>query len=199
MFDNAKNWPKIITDRLILRLPEFEDAQVMCDFVIKNKDHLSPWELAQKDITTQKNYWEKKIEEVRNNFQSDKSCCLNIYTKEDNQLIGMVNYDNFIRGAFHSCFLGFKISKQAQGKGLMTEALQFSIRYVFKTLNLHRIGANYMPHNKASARVLEKCGFTQEGIAEDYLCINGKWERHILNSLINKDWIETESKVMSLL
>ena len=198
--DDTANWPKIITERLFLRLPEFEDAQVMCDFVIKNKAHLSLWESAQKDSYYTKNYWEKKIEEVRNNFQSDKSCCLNVYTKEDNQLVGMVNYDNFIRGAFHSCFLGFKISKQAQGKGLMTEALQFSICYVFKTLNLHRIGANYMPHNKASARVLAKCGFRQEGIAEDYLYINGKWERHILNSLISKDWIETEGKkIMSLL
>ena len=45
-----------------------------------------------------------------------------------------------------------------------------------------------------SARVLAKCGFRQEGIAEDYLYINGKWERHILNSLISKDWIETEGK-----
>ena len=47
--DDTTNWPKIITERLILRLPEFEDAQVMCDFAIKNKAHLSLWESAQKD------------------------------------------------------------------------------------------------------------------------------------------------------
>jgi len=100
----------------------------------------------------------------------------------------------FYAARFILDFLAFKISKQAQGKGLMTEALQFSICYVFKTLNLHRIGANYIPNNKASARVLAKCGFRQEGIAEDYLYINGRWERHILNSLIGKDWIEIEGK-----
>jgi len=122
--DDSTNWPKIITKRLILKLPEPDCAQLMCDFVVENKEHLSAWEPLQKEDYYTKNFWQKKIAEIRHNFLSDKSCCFNIYAKESGQLIGVVNYDNFIRGAFHSCFLGFKISKQAQGQGLMTEALQ---------------------------------------------------------------------------
>jgi ribosomal-protein-alanine N-acetyltransferase len=184
----AQKKPKITTDRLILRLPEFKDSQAMCDFVVKNKAHFSPWESTPKDFYYTKNYWEKRIEEACNDFEFDKSCYLNLYAKEDKQLVGVINYDKFIRGAFHSCFLGFKISKQMQGKGLMTEALQASINYVFKELNLHRIAANYMPHNKASAKVLAKCGFEQEGIAKDYLRINGKWEQHVLTACLNEKW-----------
>jgi ribosomal-protein-alanine N-acetyltransferase len=187
-----KIFPKITTKRLILKLPELDSAQQMCDFVVQNKEHLSTWEPIQKDDYYTQNYWQKKIAEIRHNFSLDKSCCLNIYAKENNQLIGVANYDNFIRGAFHSCFLGFKISKQAQGQGLMTEALQASIDYVFATLNLHRIAANYMPRNEASARVLAKCGFEQEGVARDYLCIGGKWEEHVLCSLTNRGWVEVE-------
>lgn len=115
---------------------------------------------------------------------------MNIYLVNTQELIGMVNYSNFIRGAFQSCFMGYKISENMQGKGLITEAIKASINFVFGELNLHRISANYMPRNNASARVLEKCEFTKEGIAADYLYINGKWEQHILTSLINKNWIE---------
>ena len=36
-----------------------------------------------------------------------------------------------------------------------------------------------MPLNRASLRVLEKCGFQKEGISPRYLKINGVWEDHI--------------------
>ncbi len=37
--------------------------------------------------------------------------------------------------------------------------------------------------------VFQACclGFVKEGIARDYLCINGKWEDHVLTSLINSN------------
>lgn len=180
--------PNILTERCQLRLPKLEDMQVMCDFVTQNQVNLQPWEPIQPDSYYSEEYWKNKIDQIRDDFLADKSCCFNVYRKEDGQLIGMVNYSNFIRGCFHSCFLGFKISEAMQGKGMMTEALEASVAYVFQTLNIHRIAANYMPHNLASARVLEKCGFVQEGVAEDYLYINGKWERHVLTSLINQNW-----------
>jgi [ribosomal protein S5]-alanine N-acetyltransferase len=185
---HSNQLPLIETNRCNLRLPEPSEAGIMCDFVTQNRGHLQPWEPVQPDNYYMEDYWKEKIIQIRANFLADKSCCFNVYRKEDGQLIGMVNYSNFIRGCFHSCFLGFKISEAIQGKGMMTEALEASIAYVFQTLNIHRIAANYMPDNLASARVLEKCWFVQEGVAEDYLYINGKWERHVLTSLINQSW-----------
>jgi ribosomal-protein-alanine N-acetyltransferase len=70
----------------------------------------------------------------------------------------------------------------------MTEALSIAINYVFEELNLHRIMANYMPHNRRSGNVLKRLGFVVEGYARDYLMINGKWEDHIFTSLINPHW-----------
>ncbi|MDA0782455.1 MAG: GNAT family N-acetyltransferase [Proteobacteria bacterium] len=189
-----QNFPLIQTMRCILRLPELAEAGLMYDFVASNKQHLSKWEPLQEGSYYTEEYWQNKTTQIHDDFLSDKSCCLNIYTKEDNRLIGIVNYSNFVRGCFHSCFLGFKISEDMQRKGIITECLQVSIAYVFDELNLHRISANYMPSNKASARVLEKCEFKKEGVAEDYLYINGKWEGHVLTSLINKKWVKQNDK-----
>ena len=183
-----KPMPNIHSERCVLRLPEPKDSIEMLSFVNENQEHLIPWDPSQGLEYYTEKYWQDKIIQIQEGFSADISCCLNLYLKEDNTLIGLVNYANFVRGAFHSCFLGFKMAENMQKKGLMTEALQASIPYVFDILHIHRISANYMPHNAASAKVLEKCRFQQEGIAEDYLRINGKWEKHVLTSLINQNW-----------
>lgn len=36
-----------------------------------------------------------------------------------------------------------------------------------------------MPRNRASLRVLEKCGFEWEGLSPRYLQIHGVWEDHV--------------------
>ncbi len=47
--------------------------------------------------------------------------------------------------------------------------------------------ANYVPTNERSGRLLRRLGFTVEGYARDYLCLNGTWQDHILTSLINNN------------
>ena len=71
---------------------------------------------------------------------------------------------------------------------MMAEALAGAIDFAFDSLHLHRIEANYMPHNRRSGNTLRRLGFVVEGYARDYLLINGKWEDHILTSLSNPHW-----------
>lgn len=44
-----------------------------------------------------------------------------------------------------------------------------------------------MPHNHASIKMIKKCGFINEGLATQYLMINGKWEDHFHFVKINFD------------
>jgi ribosomal-protein-alanine N-acetyltransferase len=70
----------------------------------------------------------------------------------------------------------------------MVEAVGAAVGYAFAVLRLHRVMANYMPHNVRSAAVLRRAGFTVEGYARDYLLINGRWEDHVLTGIVNPDW-----------
>ena len=70
----------------------------------------------------------------------------------------------------------------------MTESVRMGIDYMFREMHMHRISANYMPHNTASAAVLKRLGFAVDGYARDYLQIGGRWQDHILTSLLNPDW-----------
>ena len=76
----------------------------------------------------------------------------------------------------------------------MTEALNAVIRFSFNGLGLHRLEAACLPGNAASQALLLKCGFSQQGYARQYLCINGKWQDHLLFDLLRGD-VRLERKI----
>ena len=55
--------------------------------------------------------------------------------------------------------IGYVLSKDYWGKGLMTEATKAVIHYLFETEYLDFIICGHFEHNHRSARVIEKCGF----------------------------------------
>ena len=100
----------------------------------------------------------------------------------------MISFTQMERGPFQCCRLGYKLGEKFTGKGLMTESLEKAISFVFNEKLFHRIEANYMTDNFASAAVLKRAGFTVEGIAKNYLFINNDWRDHTLTSLTNNAW-----------
>jgi ribosomal-protein-alanine N-acetyltransferase len=122
-------------------------------------------------------------------FHNGESLKLFIFEKATpREVIGTINLNTIIRGAFYGATLGYGLSASKQGQGLMTESGHRLMEYAFKDLNLHRIMAGYMPHNYRSGNVLKRLGFHIEGVAREYLFINGQWQDHILTSRINPDW-----------
>ena len=61
-----------------------------------------------------------------------------------------------------SAELGFWLGEEAWGRGVMTEAVSAFVPWAFERFNLQRIFAHVFEYNHASARVLEKSGFTRE-------------------------------------
>lgn len=56
--------------------------------------------------------------------------------------------------------IGYVLSKEYWGKGLMPEAVQTVITYLFETVKLDFILVGHFDWNRQSKRVIEKCGFT---------------------------------------
>lgn len=103
-------------------------------------------------------------------------------------MVGTISFSQLSRFPIHTCNVGYSLSEIAVGKGIMTRALKLACDYMFEVQNLHRIQAAYMPRNHRSEAVLKRAGFEKEGYARQYLLINGIWEDHVLNALINPDW-----------
>jgi ribosomal-protein-alanine N-acetyltransferase len=177
--------PNLSTENLRVRLLEPSEAGKMMLFRQENREHLGPWEPRRRAEFFTESYWRVLLLQHQRDFQQGLSVALTILDDTDSEVLGVCNFTNIVRGTFQSCHLGYALSARYQGQGLMAEALKPACRYIFETLMLHRIMANYLPRNERSGRLLAKLGFEVEGEAKQYLLIDGHWEDHILTSLIN--------------
>ena len=177
------------TNRLIVREAQFKDIDTIVDYLSTNKAFHQPFEAPRPHNYYTKAYWQQKIYADYYRPDENKTLQLFMFTKDEpNKTIGYANYYNIMYGAFYSCHVGYMMAESAQGHGYMKEALKVGIQYLFKTKNLHRIQANYMPKNKRSGKTLQSLGFELEGKAKNFLFVNGRWEDHLLTSLTNAEW-----------
>ena len=59
--------------------------------------------------------------------------------------------------------IGYGISTEYQGRGYATEAVDAMVSWALRQPEVRRVDAETEPGNKASQRVLEKCGFIPTG------------------------------------
>lgn len=84
--------------------------------------------------------------------------------------IGIFRQENI---HFRTAELGYYIAEEYWGKGLTTQAVKEACEYVFDNSDIIRIFAGPFIHNIASQRVLEKNGFTCEGVLKNNAYKNG--------------------------
>lgn len=102
--------------------------------------------------------------------------------------VGEMNLSSIQRGPFQSCYIGYWISEEVAGNGYTPESLVVAMRYAFEELRLHRVQIAIIPRNNASRRVVEKLAIRDEGIARNYLEINGVWEDHVRYAVTAEEW-----------
>jgi len=179
------NLPRLVGSKLVIRHLEPHEATLMKKYRVENKVHLEPWEPKRSVEFFTEGFWQKNLRVNLRDFREGTSLCMSILTPKEDEVLGVCNYTSLVRGTFQSCHLGYSLADRHQGKGLMFEALQLTNRYIFKEMGLHRIMAGYLPQNDRSGKLLQRLGFEKEGYAREYLKINGRWEDHILTSLIS--------------
>lgn len=81
----------------------------------------------------------------------------------EGKVIGFIRL-NSIDKRSSSAMVGYEFAKHFWGRGLATEAVKELVRFCHDELQLHRLEAWVYNGNVASAKVLEKAGFIQEGI-----------------------------------
>ena len=80
----------------------------------------------------------------------------------------------------HTATLGYWLGAEFWGRGIMTEAVAALTDFCFENFPLRRISAEVFANNPASARVLEKAGFTFEGRLKSHVVKDGQ----LLDSLL---------------
>lgn len=171
-----------------------DQAPMESAFYQRNQRHLAPWSPIRTTDYFSTEQIRRRLEIQASAFEAGLAVHMALLTPDGEQMIGACNFSGIIRGAFQACYLGYHIDEAYQGKGLMQEALEAAIAYMFDTQNLHRIMANYIPGNERSARLLERLGFEREGYAKAYLNIAGRWQDHVLTARVNSRFETPEQR-----
>jgi [ribosomal protein S5]-alanine N-acetyltransferase len=84
--------------------------------------------------------------------------------------------------------LGYVLSRDYWGRGLMAEAVRAVISFCFQRMNLNRIEARCTAENAASARVMEKAGMTHEGTLRQREVIKGAYRDMELYAILKGEF-----------
>ena len=84
--------------------------------------------------------------------------------------------------------IGYMLSRDAWGKGYMTEAMTSFIDYAFAELNLNRLEADIDPRNTRSEKLLQRLAFLKEGHFRERWIVEGEVCNSDMYGLLKSDW-----------
>lgn len=173
-----------------LKMPVANDYSEWSRLRAESRHFLKPWEPTwPRDDLTRMAY-RRRLRRYHREIRADEGYAIFVYEAASGHLAGGITLAHVKRGVTQSCSLGYWMGERFAGNGLMGDAVRAIIPFCFDTLGLNRVEAATLPHNERSIRLLKRVGFTEEGYARRFLCINGAWRDHILFGLVNGDTID---------
>lgn len=145
-----------------------------------SRAHLTPWEPQWTADELSRASFKLRLRHYAREAREDLGYAYFIFRTGDDVLVGGLTLSSVRRGVSQSASLGYWMGLPYLRRGYMNSAVAAVVHYGHETLRLHRIEAACLPWNAASMSVLEANGFVREGLARDYLKIDGQWRDHLL-------------------
>ena len=183
----SETLPAIAGGGVVLRVPQSSDHAEWAALRATSRDFLVPWEPTWPADDLTRGAFRRRLKRYADDQRCDLAYAFMIFRSDDNAMVGGLTLANIRRGVAQAGSIGYWVGAPFARKGYMTAAVRALIPFSFRTLRLHRLEAACIPANTASISLLEKTGFTREGYARSYLCINGAWQDHLLYARLNDD------------
>lgn len=107
---------------------------------------------------------------------------------KDESIVAFINLTGIEREPYQRGRLGYGVFEQYANMGYMSFGLKKVVRLSFEKLGLHRLEADIQPSNELSRRLVQRNGFTCEGISRRFIHIDGKWMDHERWALTVDEW-----------
>ena len=175
--------PELATPRLLLRPMQDGDAEalfnVFSDPAVMRYWSTPPWtDLAQA---------RRRITDDAAGHATGEHLALGIVRRGDDRLIGRCTlFDRW--PSCRRAQVGYGLAASAWGQGFATEAVTALLHHGFDALDLNRIEADIDPRNTASARTLERLGFTREGLLRERWIVAGEVSDSEIFGLLRREW-----------
>ncbi|HXQ50865.1 MAG TPA: GNAT family protein [Stellaceae bacterium] len=180
---------RLTGQRVLLRAPERRDWRAWAELRGESRAFLTPWEPTWSSDALTRAAFNRRLARYAADWRGDQGYSFLLFRLEDETLLGGIGLTNVRRGVAESASLGYWVGERHARKGYMTEGLQLVLSFAFQRARLHRVEAATLLHNVASRGLLVKSGFREEGHARGYLCIDGRWQDHVLFGILREEWV----------
>lgn len=174
----------IETERLILRRFEYSDDDAMLRYWIADEKIQFMYS---EPVYSTKEEVDELLKKYIGSYENKDYYRWAIILKSSGECIGQIAYF-LVDSKNHFAEIEYCIGSDFQCRGLATEATKAVIEYGFNKINLHKVQICTKTINKASKRVIEKCGFTYEGTLRDYFYMNGEYVGRLYFSMLRKEF-----------
>lgn len=170
------------------------DGPTWVELRLANEAWLRPWEATPAELLAGGRSWAERHTLVAYSSmlrilrrQARQGTHLPFAITAQGRLVGQVTVGQITRGAVNSGSLGYWVDQQMAGRGVAPAAIAVVADHCFGVGGLHRLEADVRPENTASRRVMDKLGFTEEGLRRRLLAIDGVYRDHIGYALLTED------------
>jgi [ribosomal protein S5]-alanine N-acetyltransferase len=181
----AQPFPVLTTERLLLRAFNPGDAPAVLD--ILGRPEVNEW--LETDTLRSPEEAEARVRSRMRLFEDGMGVRWAIALRDaPARVIGSCGYFSVRRGT-QTYETGYELHPDYWNQGLITEALRAILRFGFDPqarMPVHRMEALVIPDNGASVRVLEKLGFSREGMRREFGFWKGRYQDVALYALLNE-------------
>jgi ribosomal-protein-alanine N-acetyltransferase len=173
----------IESERLILRLVAEPDLPALLD-VNSSEEVTAMLPYARWETLADAKAWYQRMRGIQ-----DTGLALQfvVVSKSEGLAIGTCLLFRFEEGSARA-ELGYVLGRAYWGKGLMREALEALISCAFGGMGLRRLEAEVDTRNLPSARLLQRLGFTKEGLLRQRWVAKGEAKDVEMYSLLRSEW-----------
>jgi ribosomal-protein-alanine N-acetyltransferase len=183
----SETGPALVGEGVVLRPPQMTDFTPWAVLRERSRDFLTPWEPTWPADDLTRGAFRRRLRRYAEDQRTDQAYAFFLFRQDDEELVGGLTLANVRRGVAQAGSLGYWMGAPFARQGYMTAAVEALIPFAFNSLRLHRLEAACIPTNAPSIRLLERTGFSREGYAREYLCINGVWQDHLLYARLQND------------
>ena len=173
-----------VRDNLIMRSLSASDAPTVYKVIDDNRAYLREW-LPWVDGTDSPDVTENTITSWETALETGSDVVFGIF--KNNNYVGNIGLHS-IKKSNSSGMIGYWISENYQGRGIMTDCVRAFTDYGFYTLDLNRIYIYCAPANMKSRAIPERLGFVQEGVLQDGGRQYGVFHDLVVYGMVKRNW-----------
>ena len=185
-----RHLPVLETERLVLRPLQASDLDDLFEYTQDEETARYVTWNANQTIDQAEQF----LTYVLSNYKQGKQAPWAIEWKETGKMIGTIDFIHLLLDDNKQAELGYALSRQFWGKGIVTEAVECVMAFGFEELKLERIQARCMEGNIGSARVMEKVGMTYEGTLRRLIFIKGAFHDVKMYAMLRDEYAAVTQK-----